>query len=119
MMKPDSRAARIVYYDGDCPVCRREIGWYRAMRGAGGIAWIDIARADAALPEGRDRAALLRRFTIARRDGRLVSGAEAFAALWRGLGPTRLLGRLVDRQPFRGLGERLYRLFLRLRTAWR
>lgn len=108
-----------MWYDGACPVCRREIGWYRGMRGAEGIDWIDVSAPDAPLPEGRDRAALLRRFTVRRRDGRLADGAEGFAALWRALGPTRLLGRLADREPFRTLGEAAYRAFLRLRTAWR
>ena len=115
----DRRAAATVWYDGACPVCRREIGWYRAMRGADGVAWIDVSAPDAALPGGLDREALLRRFTVRRRDGTLVTGAEAFSALWRALGPTRALGRLTDRQPFRWLGEIAYRAFLRLRSVWR
>ncbi len=115
----DPRAARTVYYDGACPVCAREIGWYRGMRGAEAVRWVDVADPDAPLPEGRDRAALLRRFTVTRGTGETVTGAEAFSALWRALRPTRLLGRATDRQPFRAIGEALYRLFLRLRTAWR
>lgn len=111
------RAAATVFYDGACPVCRREIGWYRGMRGAEAVRWSDIA-AEAA-PPGFDRAALLKRFTVIRGDGEVVTGAEGFAALWRALGPTRWLGVLSDRQPFLWIGERLYRLFLRLRTSWR
>jgi len=113
----DPRAGRIVYYDGECPVCRKEIGWYREMRGAGAIRWIDVT--EGPLPEGFDRETLLKRFTVERRSGAIETGAPAFAALWRGLGPTRLLGRVTDRQPFLFVGEALYRLFLRLRTAWR
>jgi len=113
----DPRAAAEVYYDGACPLCRREIAWYRRMAGADAIGWVDIAEAPP--PPGLDRADLLGRFTVTRRDGRLARGAEGFAALWRGLGPTRLLGRLSDRQPFLLIGEGLYRLFLRLRRLWR
>ena len=116
-MPAQPRAAATVFYDGACPVCAREIGWYRGMRGAETVDWRDIAREEP--PAGFDRAALLGRFTVIRRDGSVVDGAPAFAALWRALGPTRLLGRLADRQPFLWIGEGLYRLFLRLRTAWR
>jgi predicted DCC family thiol-disulfide oxidoreductase YuxK len=113
----DDRAAATVFYDGACPVCRREIGWYRGMRGAERIEWRDIA--SEAPPEGFDREALLKRFTVIRGTGEVVSGAEGFAALWRGLRPTRWLGVLADRRPFLWIGEGLYRAFLRLRTAWR
>jgi predicted DCC family thiol-disulfide oxidoreductase YuxK len=113
----DGRAAATVFYDGGCPVCRREIGWYRAMRGADGIRWVDIASEEP--PEGFARDELLRRFTILRRDGAATSGARAFVALWRALGPTRLLGRALDRAPFLQMGELAYRAFLRLRTGWR
>lgn len=115
----DPRAAGTVWYDGACPVCRSEIGWYTAMRGAGDVAWIDVSDPGAAVPEGLDRDRLLRRFTVRRRDGALASGAAGFSALWRALGPTRTLGIVTDRQPFRAVGEGLYRLFLRLRLLWR
>ncbi len=115
----DPNAAEAVWYDGACPVCTREIGWYRRMRGAEDVRWIDVSRPDAPLPEGETREALLGRFTVARRSGALASGAAGFSALWRALGPTRTLGRLTDREPFRTVGEGLYRLFLRLRRIWR
>jgi len=114
----DPRAARRVFFDGGCPVCRREIGWYRKMRGADAIGWVDIT-GDAALPEGADRDALMKRFTIERRDGAMVSGGPAFVSLWRGLAPIGWAGRILDRQPFLWLAERAYRGFLRLRSLWR
>jgi predicted DCC family thiol-disulfide oxidoreductase YuxK len=113
----DPRAAIRVYYDGGCPVCSREIGWYRAMRGAERVDWVDISTGP--VPDGHTREALLKRFTILRGNGSTVTGAEAFAALWRSLRPTRWLGRLSDRQPFLWIGERLYRAFLKLRMTWR
>ncbi len=115
----DPKAASTVWYDGACPICSREIAWYGRMSGASEVRWIDVSDADAPLPEGKSRAELLGRFTVARRGGALATGAEGFSALWRALGPTRLLGRLTDRQPFRAVGEALYRLFLRLRMLWR
>ncbi|MGF1500691.1 MAG: thiol-disulfide oxidoreductase DCC family protein [Paracoccaceae bacterium] len=115
--RADPRAAHIVYYDGNCPVCRREIGWYGRMRGAEDVRFVDIV--DAPVPDGFTREALLRRFTVIRRDGVAASGARGFAALWRALGPTRLLGRVAERPPIVWIAEGAYRLFLRIRKLWR
>lgn len=118
----DPRAAGQVFYDGGCPVCRREIGWYQNIRGGAGIAWIDVSdREDVpdGLPPGTTLDQLMRRFTIMRQDGDVVSGGAGFIALWRALGPLRWLGRLADHGPGIWLGERFYRGFLRLRKLWR
>jgi hypothetical protein len=32
-----------VYYDGSCPICSREIGFYRARPGADGFDWVNVA----------------------------------------------------------------------------
>ena len=54
-----------VYFDGDCPVCRREIAHYQRQRGAEAIAWVDASRCDeAALGPGVDRAMVLSRFHV-------------------------------------------------------
>ena len=121
-MVDDPRAAVRVYFDGGCPVCRREIGWYKKMRGGGNIQWIDIAASETVpedLPAGTTIADLMRRFTIRRYDGVVVSGGAGFIALWRSLGPLRWLGVLADHQAGRLIGEILYRGFLRLRRLWR
>jgi predicted DCC family thiol-disulfide oxidoreductase YuxK len=35
-----------VYYDGGCPICAREIGFYRARPGAEGFDWVNVAGVD-------------------------------------------------------------------------
>ena len=35
-----------VYYDGACPICSREIAFYRARPGAQGFAWVDATSCD-------------------------------------------------------------------------
>ncbi len=80
------------------------------------IAFVDVTQTGA--QDGAtcpiDRAALLARFH-ALEDGRMVSGAAAFAAMWRAIPLLRPLG-LAARNPrvLAGL-ERLYGLFLRVR----
>lgn len=53
----------------------------------------------------------------ARADGQMLSGAAAFAAMWRAILSLRLLG-LASRNRFILAGlERAYRLFLRARPS--
>ena len=113
---PDPAAAREVFFDGGCPVCRREIAAYRRMAGMQTIVWCDVA---ATPPAGIDREAALQRFHVRRADGSLVSGAAAFLALWRANPRLRPLAHALDRAPFRTVLELAYRVFLRLRRMWR
>ncbi len=77
----------------------------------------DIADPAQPLPDGTTRAQLLARFHVRDRDGRLLSGAQAFIALWAVMPGWRWLAR-IGRVPGAAWAmERAYRLFLRLRPA--
>lgn len=113
-----------VYYDGGCPLCRAEIGHYRRCAGSERVRFVDVGRGApaAALGEGLDREAALRRFHVRDAQGRLVSGAAAFARLWQTLPGWRWLGRLVALKvlgvrPLLPVAEAAYRLFLPLRPT--
>lgn len=114
----DDESARItatltVWHDGSCPLCRREIALMRRLDRRGRIAFVDAA-GDAPVACPVDRADLLARFH-AREDGRLLSGAAAFAAMWRAIPLLRPLGLIArNRLVLAGL-ERGYRQFLRVR----
>ena len=117
---PDGQVAQrlIVYHDGACPLCAREIALMRRLDRAGRIQFIDAADPAASCP--LDRAALLARFHAVE-DGVMLSGAAAFAAMWRAIPVLRPLG-LAARWPLveRAL-EAAYRFFLRYRPrlqAW-
>ncbi|UIJ72763.1 DUF393 domain-containing protein [Aurantimonas sp. HBX-1] len=99
-----------VWYDGACPLCRREIAFMRRLDRRNAISFVDVAAGDVACPI--DRRELLARFH-ASEDGSLLSGAAAFAAMWRAIPQLRPLG-LAARNPLvlRGL-ERAYLLFLK------
>ena len=102
-----------VWYDGACPLCRREIALMRRLDRARAIAFVNVAEgAPDSCPV--DRATLLARFHAAE-DGRILSGAAAFAAMWRAIPLLRPLGLAArNRLVLAGL-ERLYGLFLRVR----
>lgn len=102
----------VVWFDGGCPLCRREIALMRRLDRHNAIEFVDAAVGEGDCP--LDRADLLARFH-AREDGRLLSGAAAFAAMWRAIPRLRPLG-LAARHPMILFGlERLYGAFLRLR----
>ena len=106
----------LVWFDGACPLCVREIAWMRRLDRRNAIAFVDVSRPamqdDARCPI--DRSVLLARFH-ALEDGRVVSGAAAFAAMWRAIPLLRPLG-LAARNGLVLAGlERLYGLFLRVR----
>lgn len=107
-----------VLYDGACPLCRREIGIYRGLQplhADSPVCFADVNDAALPLPPGTTRAQLLARFHVRGRDGALLSGAQAFLALWAALPGWRWLA-LAGRMPGAAwLMERGYRFFLRWR----
>ena len=109
-----------VYFDGGCPVCTHEIGFYRRRRGADRIRWVNLAQCeDSELGTDLSRERAQARLHARRPDGRLVSGAQAFAALWQALPAFHLIGRVAA---LPGLVHGLewgYRGFLRVRPLWR
>lgn len=103
----------IVWHDGACPLCRTEIALMRRLDRRGAIRFIDVAAStDEACPI--DRSALLARFH-ASEDGRLLSGAAAFAAMWRAIPLLRPLGLAARNPRVLSLLERAYLAFLRVR----
>jgi predicted DCC family thiol-disulfide oxidoreductase YuxK len=109
-----------LYFDGDCPVCSREIAMYRRQPGADAVHWVDAARCEnAELGPDLTREAALARLHLRRPDGSLASGAAAFALLWQALPRWAWLGRLLGSGAGLRLLELCYRAFLASRPAWR
>ncbi|MCY7312924.1 MAG: DUF393 domain-containing protein [Pseudoxanthomonas sp.] len=109
-----------VLYDGACPLCRREIGIYRGLQplhSDAPVCFADVSDAALPLPPGTTREQLLARFHVRGRNGELLSGAQAFLALWAALPGWRWLA-LAGRLPGAAwLMEHSYRVFLRWRPT--
>lgn len=101
-----------VWHDGTCPLCRREIAVMRRLDRSGAITFVDATDSDSVCPV--DRADLLARFH-ARENGEMLSGAAAFAAMWRAIPLLRPLGLAARRPWVLRLLERAYLRFLRIR----
>ena len=110
----DSCDALTVMFDGACPLCRREIGLYQSLTPQEKVVWLDVSKADSPMAPA-DKARYLARFHVRRKDGRILSGAAAFVALWLAMPGWRWLGRFGRLPGVTPMLELLYRGFLRLR----
>lgn len=110
------KTARIkLLYDGECPICRREVRWLRRADREGRIAWVDISAADFR-PEtyGLDQAAVQGVLHAILPDGRVARAMDAVRAAYAAVGKRRLVaptGWPILRHVF----DALYRLFARNR----
>lgn len=102
----------VIWYDGACPLCTREIALMRRLDWRRSLEFHDVSPADAVCP--LDRQELLARFH-ASEDGVILSGAAAFAAMWRAIPLLRPLGLAARNPVVLRLLERLYIHFLGFR----
>ncbi len=104
-----------VYFDGACPLCRAEIGYYQNQNGAEFIEFSDVSANDSALPDGLTRAQAMARFHVRNADGDLLSGAAAFVHIWRTLPGWRRAARIASLPGAMTVMEFGYVSFLRVR----
>jgi predicted DCC family thiol-disulfide oxidoreductase YuxK len=104
-----------VFFDGGCPLCRKEISVYMKADKEGVINWLDVSaeQRPEALPLPRQ--VLLNRFHVKKPDGTLISGAQGFIELWRHLPRWNWLATICATPGVPSGLEILYRGFLKLR----
>ena len=101
-----------VWFDSACPLCAREISIMRKLDWFNKVDFVDVLSTPDC-PTQREH--LLERFHAQRHGGPLLSGAAAFALLWRSLPLLRPLGEIA-RIPFvLRILEILYLKFLAIR----
>jgi predicted DCC family thiol-disulfide oxidoreductase YuxK len=119
MVLKQSDSTITVYYDGDCPVCSREIAAYRRQAGAERCVWVDASSClESELGTGLSRDKALARFHIRRANGVLVDGMRGFTVLWRTLPRFAWAGRIASIGPMPLLLDGAYSVFLRIRPLW-
>jgi predicted DCC family thiol-disulfide oxidoreductase YuxK len=105
-----------VFYDGACPLCRREIAHYRRIDRSQRLRWVDAATEVARLAaHGIDLERAMAELHVLDGNGGWHRGVDAFLVIWSRLPAYRWLARLVS---VRGLRTPLgfaYRHF----AAWR
>jgi predicted DCC family thiol-disulfide oxidoreductase YuxK len=75
-----------VFFDGGCPLCRREVGMYQRASVGLPVHWHDVNIEGITLPAGLTREQALSRFHVLRQSGdqsHLLSGAKEMAWVHR------------------------------------
>ena len=109
-----------IFYDGACPLCRREINHYRKLDQAGRVRWIDISSNPAVLQQfGLDFATAMSRLHVQDRQQTMHSGVRAFMIVWDALPYYRWLARIIRLTGTAPILEWLYVHFARWRLARR
>ena len=101
------------YYNGACPICRREIEHYKRVTACDNreLTWCDISRQPAAVAAlGLDQEAVKRRLHVVDGNGRLLIGVPAFAALWSEIPRYRWLATFVGLPGVRQMAAGVYEL---------
>lgn len=104
-----------VYFDGSCPMCRREIAVYQNITPDQPIAWVDVSKPDTPLPQGQSKEKLMARFHTQTAQGELLSGAAAFVHVWAQLPGWRMLAWLAKVPGMLWVMEKAYNGFLPVR----
>lgn len=104
-----------VYFDGQCPLCSREIAHYRRRAQADAVTFIDIAARDFdPAAHGLDPVRIERLFHV-RAGDRLLVGLDAFRALWADVPGFRWLRAVTGLPGVYQVAGVLYAGFARLR----
>ena len=102
-----------VWYDGACPLCRREIALMQRLDKRGAISFVDVSEGQPeSCPISQDE--LLARFHV-KENGQILSGAAGFAAMWRAIPLLKPFGQLARLPVLDRLFEAFYKVFLRIR----
>lgn len=105
-----------MFFDGGCPLCRREVAHYQKLDTAKRIRWVNIDTE----PEALEALSIaptdaMRRLHVLTPEGKVVSGARAFATIWSELPYYRRLSNVLQRLHILQPLELCYELFARWR----
>lgn len=90
-----------VFYDGDCPLCSREISLYKKLDKAKRINWIDINHSQTELSaEGIDFQDAMTLMHVKDSEGKIQVGIKGIMTLWQQLPYYQRLVLVLNRLPF-------------------
>lgn len=104
-----------VFYDGSCPLCAAEMGYYKRADLTGALKLVDVS-SDAFSGDARiTQQAAMARFHVRLADGQQVSGARGFIEVWRVIPMWSWLAKCAKVPGVVLVLEVAYRIFLRVR----
>lgn len=107
-----------VFYDGSCPICRREIAFYGSREGSNNIDWINVHTNSRELEIASvSKSDALARLHVITSDGNVATGVDAFQKIWHTLPNFRFLANFFSFPATRWLLCKFYRYFLHHRAG--
>ncbi len=86
----------ILFYDGQCPLCRREIAHYQRLDSAQRIDWQDLFDQATRLDKwGLEKLDAMRVIHAIGQDGQVLKGVKAFMVIWQELPYYRHLAAVI------------------------
>ncbi|MDZ7752851.1 MAG: DUF393 domain-containing protein [Gammaproteobacteria bacterium] len=117
---PPADARPMVFFDGGCSLCSREIAHYRRLDRAGRVQWVDIVREPHLLERhGLDYASAMAVFHVKDGVGHMHRGVWGFVELWRHLPYYKALASVTQALRLTGPLDRIYGPFARWRLGRR
>ena len=104
-----------VFFDGKCPLCKREINLYSSLDKGKNIRWVDISDRNIQVPDGYKRSTLLSKFHVRDKEGNWHSGSKGFFVVWNELSGFKFLGKLGQYRIVVIIADILYAVFLFIR----
>jgi predicted DCC family thiol-disulfide oxidoreductase YuxK len=108
-----------VFYDGACPLCAKEISFYRQRDPSGALHFVDISLEDSLnvlATHGLSFDAAMQELHVVR-DGKLFKGVDAFTQIWDALPAFKWLAAASRFKPFQALLKFAYGRFATHRAA--
>lgn len=111
----DSTQKLTLFYDGSCPLCATEIGYYTRADTDHSLELIDVSAESFTGDDRISRHEAMSRLHVRLADGQQLSGARAFVEVWRVVPGWGWLAKLAQLPGALPVLEAAYRLFLGLR----
>lgn len=105
-----------VFYDGSCPLCRKEIHHYQRLDTSNKVEWLDISCDTQRLNDlGITQQEAMAELHVLNTQGELHTRANAFVAMWAQIPGYRHFGRIVSTLKLIPLMNKIYDAFAKRR----
>ena len=109
-----------IFFDGGCPLCKREIEFYKSIEPPQTFEWRDLWDPEAINQDsGFNKTDAMRSLHVLDAEGNLLIGVDAFAKIWSQFPKLRWLSILIKLPVVYHLACAGYTGFARLRLLWR
>ncbi len=108
----------VVYYDGKCGLCSREINYYKKISDSKKVDWIDVARNPNALKSFGISQAEALLYLHAKDDNNVIyTRVDAFILMWSAIPKWRIVAKIAKLTIFKQCLEFAYVFFAKRRFS--